>query len=404
MTASIGSSFSSTALALGLASTGCLLSPTDDMRVGSTTAALPFTGYATQASAQVQVRAWSFASHAMANVGAPVFASTSETAVDGGPLFSWTASRTLAPSFWRTGPAGGQCAGVGATVTQGGSTYNAMTVESSWADCWEQNPSVGGFASNCASNHSPAAKLYTTDWGSITVAQSLLDLAGLVATSQITLTLDNFTPTAYQFCSPSHPELCPPGGGGDPETWKFFAPNAASLTRTGSPPVTFSIVPSRHDPMTIYIDNLISNRFDFTTRGDRFVIGINFETAGPEIRMNCIRNAACAFVDGRTIELDTPRAELSFALITDASDRIVFSDVVATFTTSTTGSDATEAATAIGAAMTEKLTGEPAIRSGVASAIDAVLRQSAGLSASFPIDGVTVGSGSVRVRPGCLLD
>src|SRR5690242_15422030 len=117
-------------VALALATTtGCMLSPTDDGRVTSTTAPLPFYGYVTQPSVPVQVRAWDYSAHAMASIGPAVMSTTSPTSVDGGPLYSWSASRLLAPQFWRTGPAGGQCAAVGARTTISGSTHDVMRSE-----------------------------------------------------------------------------------------------------------------------------------------------------------------------------------------------------------------------------------------------------------------------------------
>ncbi|HSR98347.1 MAG TPA: hypothetical protein VLM79_14920, partial [Kofleriaceae bacterium] len=267
------------AIAIGLA--GCMLSPTDDGRVSSTTAALPFQGFTTEPGAPVQVRAWNYTTHAMANVGAPVPASASPFNIDGGPLYSWSASQTLSPAFWRTGPGGAQCAAVGAQTTISSGTYNVISVEQDWADCFNEHPSAGDFFSHCAASNSPVAKIYTNSWGPVSVDQNALNVAGIIASSQNSLRLDNFTPTQGQFCNASNPAGCPPGLGGDPETYQFFNPNASSLTQTGMAPLMFSITPSRNDPMTVYIDNMASNRIDFTTSGNRFLLGINFESAAP---------------------------------------------------------------------------------------------------------------------------
>lgn len=391
----------STAVALG--ATGCMLSPTDDGRVSSTTAALPFEGFTTQAGAPVQIRAWDFTANAMANVGAPVAAGTAPTAVDGGPLYYWSASRSLPARFWRNGPGGGQCAAVGAQTTVSGGTYNVITVEPDWGDCFNENPSVGGFFDHCQSNNSPVAKIYTNSWGPVTIDQSLLNVAGLVASSQITLTLDNFTPVRGQFCNTGNPGGCPEGLSADPETYQFFAPNASSLTRTGQPPLVFSITPSRHAPMTIYIDNMMSRSLDFTTSGSRFVLGINFETAEPEIRMNCIRDGFCLALGDPPLELEGPRATISFALGLQ-NGQVVFTDASATFTTTSTSGDAMSAAAAIGAAMTDKINNVPAIHSAIGAALDAVIRQTAGLTAAFSIDAISIGGGLIQVRPGCPLD
>jgi hypothetical protein len=387
------------AIAIGLA--GCMLSPTDDGRVASTTAALPFQGFTTEPGAPVQVRAWNYTTHGMADVGAPVSASTSPFNIDGGPLYSWSASRTLPAAFWRSGPGGAQCAAVGAQTTISSGTFNVISVEPDWGDCFNEHPEVGDFFSHCAASNSPVAKIYTNSWGPVSVNQGALNVAGIIASSQISLRLDNFTPTQGQFCNASNPAGCPPGLGADPETYQFFNPNASSLTQSGMPPLTFSITPSRNDPMTVYIDNMASNGIDFTTSGNRFLLGINFESASPEIRMNCIRNFICGFVGNPTLEVDSARVVLSFALAAQGG-RVVFTDVTATMTTSSTG-DSVSAANGIAAAMADKLTNEPSIRAAVGTALDSIIRQSAGLSA-FPIEGISIGGGLISVRPGCPMD
>jgi hypothetical protein len=392
----------STIAAFAIGSASCMLTPTDDGRVASTTAALPFEGFTLEPGAPVQIRAWNYASNAMANIGVPVAASMSPFNIDGGPLYSWSALRTLPAAFWRTGPGGAQCAAVEAQTTLSHGTYNAISVEQDWGDCFNEHPSVGEFFSNCASSNSPVAKIYTNSWAPVTVTQSQLNLAGLIASSQITLTLDNFTSTQGQFCHPSTPGGCPPGLGGDPETYQFYNPNASSLTQSGSPPLRFSITPSRRDPMTVYIDNLRSTSLDFTTSGNRFVLGINFESTDPEIRMNCIRNFICGFVGNPTLEVDSARAVLSFALAVE-DGRIVYTNVTATVTTSSPSGDSISAANSIATAMADKLNNEPSIKSAVATAIDSVIRQSAGLTA-FPVEGIGIGGGTIQVRAGCPLD
>lgn len=70
-------------LALG----GCLLSPTDDGRVTSTTAPLPFNGYLLEARAPAYVRAWNHTTHQMEDVGAPVLSGDLGYSVEGGQEF-----------------------------------------------------------------------------------------------------------------------------------------------------------------------------------------------------------------------------------------------------------------------------------------------------------------------------
>lgn len=386
---------------LALSLTGCMLSPTDDGVVSSTTAPLPFNGYLTTPAAPVFVRAWNYTANRMEDIGAQVLSHTSPLNVSGGPLYYWEANRVLPPQYWRTGPGGGQCASVGAQTISDGSRYNTVTVEEDWANCWNENPSVGGFFNNCASEDAPVAKLYTESWGDVTINQSLLNLAAAVAGSQISLIFDNHTATRGQFCSDANPGGCPPGLSADPQTYNFYQPNASSIAQMGNPPMTFSITPTRQDPLTIYIDDLRSQSLSLTTSGSRFVLGINFESAGPEIRMDCIRNAGC-FLYPSTMELDTPRASISFALNLQAG-RVTYGDAQATFTTTSTGSNEQSAAAAIGAAMTDKLNNDPNIKASVAAALDAVLRQTANLG-GLTMDSLTIGGGTVRIRPGCGMD
>jgi hypothetical protein len=150
--------------------------------------------------------------------------------------------------------------------------------------------------------------------------------------------------------------------------------------------------------MTVYIDDLRSRTLRFSTSGDRFTLTIDFEADGPELRMNCIRDGWC-FLYPSSMELDTPRAVISFGLQL-AAGRVTYSDATATFTTSSTDGNAISAATAIGAAMADKLNNEPSIKAAVAAALDSVIRQTANLG-NLTMDGLTVGGGVVRVRPGC---
>ena len=166
-------------------------------------------------------------------------------------------------------------------------------------------------------------------------------------------------------------------------------------------PLTFSITPSRNDPMTVYIDNMASSSIDFTTSGSRFLLGISFESAGPEIRMNCIRNFICGFVGNPTLEVDSARAVLSFALAAEAG-RVVFTDVTVTVTTSSTG-DSVSAANGIATAMADKINNEPAIKAAVSTALDSIIHQTAGLS-GLPIEAISIGGGRISVRPGCPMD
>ena len=234
-------------------------------------------------------------------------------------LFRWSTNLSLASRFWRNGPVAGQCAVVGGRATVDGVARDVMTVESDWGSCYNDNPSASEFYAECGSNNNPLAKLYTRTWAPVTVSSGTLGLAGFIASPDFAITLDNYTPTAYEFCDFDTPAGCPVGGASDPETWNYYRPNGSSLTFAGST-MTFSIPPSRNDPMTIYLDDMSNvaatgTRLSFRTAGNRFILRINFEANGPEIRMNCIRNGLCAILNGQTRDL-TPTlfAEMSFVL------------------------------------------------------------------------------------------
>jgi hypothetical protein len=381
---------------------GCVLSPTDDQRVSSTADRLTFSGLTPEANAPVRARAWDFTANAMRYVGPVVRSSTTPSVVPGTtPLYGWSVYRTLEPRFWRSGPAGGSCAVFGAAATVGGRVFDAITVEPNWTDCWNANPTARGFYESCSSSNSPVAKIYTRDWGSVPVSQLLLDFAGAEASSEVVLTLDNYTPYAYQHCNSSNPDGCPPGLSADPQTYKYYNPNASSIAQGTDPPLTFSITPTRSEPMTIYIDDMWSEALAFSAVGSRFILDIDFEAGGVEIPMDCIRNVACAFVS-REIDFPDPRARLGFTL-TVQGGRVTYTGVSTDFTTGSASSDAALVAAAIGAEMTAMLTDHAGIREAVSDMLDTVIRRTAGLG-PFTLEGVNISGGSLRVLPGCPMD
>lgn len=391
------------ALAILTFATGCILGPTDDQRVASSTAPLTFEGYHLNASGQVQLRAWNYSTHAMADLGLPVTAAASPSYTFERDIFGWSATRTLGPSFWKAGPVAGRCAVIGGTTAVSGKTYNLYTFEQDWASCFVANPTVGGFTANCTSNHSPVANIYTTDWATRLVTASALTTTATLASAFITINFDNFTPNPFEFCNSSNPAGCPNGDGSDPETWKFFAPNASFIRQNvpGSPAtmMNFSINPSRSGPSTVYIDNMRSNSLGLRVDGNDFILRIGFEAAGVEIRTNCIRDGLCASIDGRTIDFTAPVAEIRFRLAV-VNDKVVYTSAVASFSS---GVGATDAENSIAAAITEKLTADASIHASVNDALDGLIRQAAGFG-NFPVDSIIPSGTGLVVRPACIRD
>jgi hypothetical protein len=381
---------------------GCMLAPTDDGYVSSTSAALPFSGMHTEPGAPVQVEAWNYSTNAFAPVGASVRSATERSAWVDEPVFPWSTSLVLGPSFWRVGPRSGSCAVVGATSDVGGSTYPLLTVERDWIGCWGRTGNVGRFAASCTSDHTPHAMIYTRDWTPIEVTAEQLQVAGAIASTQVVLMIDNFTPNAYEFCSGATPEGCPNVVSPDPETYKFYKPGGSFL-RTGDATMTFSVTPIRQDgkPYTTYIDDLRSSGIDFRVSQTRFILGIDFETVGTELRFDCIRNGICGTHNPGSGELAAPRAELQFQLETN-SGRIRYREVSVTFTLGA-GSDP-DRAVAIGDVMTRMLREDANIRSAISNALDVVLRTTSGVTDAYPLRGIALTETSVILDPACPMD
>lgn len=402
------------AVAGAAAMAGCMLGPTDGERVTSTAAQLPFNGYDTEANGQVQVKAWDFSAHALAQVGPTVRADSSGITPAGGlTLYAWSNPQVLPARFWHAGPGGGSCAVISPQTTHAnGTTYNMITVDDDWAACWNADPNTADFYNNCRSAHSPLALLYTEDWGNVVVGNSPSDwnTVNLLASAGVHITFDNYTPNAFSFCSDSTPAGCPqnlPAGyPTDANTYKFFQPNASSISTsmTGAASTyTFSINPSRQDPMTIYIDNMVSRSVDFHVANGKLVFGINFTDTGPEIRMNCINNFFCGILDGRTITFASPRAEITFGL-TLVGGRVQFTDVSTTFATGNTDADSISAGNAIAAAITQNLTGDANIRASVNAALDTVVHMAGRLGFIGPtlaIESLSLSGSTMTIQPAC---
>jgi hypothetical protein len=393
---------------------GCMLGPTDGERVSSTSEVLDFYGYDNEASGLVQVSGWDFTTHALAPIGPAVRADTSGiTPAGGNTLYEWSASQALAPRFWHAGPAGGSCAIVRPRTTHAdGNTYDMITVDDDWADCWDGDPNTSHFYENCRSAHSPLAMLYTNDWGNVTVGANPGDwsLVNALASGGIHITFDNFQPVAFADCNDNNPAGCPQGLPAgyptDANTYKFFLPDGGSIVAPmmgATTPYMFSINPVRQDPMTIYIDNMQSSSIDFHVANGKLVLGINFTDSGPELRMNCINNFICAFVDGTTITFAAPRAEVTLGLAV-VGGHVQYTDVSTTFTTGNSDSNSIAAAAAIAQAITAHLSTDAGIKTQLDGALDLVVRVVGRLGLTPPelgLDALILAGNTMTVQPGC---
>lgn len=386
---------------------GCVLGPSDGASVADRSASIGFYGYAPEANASVQVRAWNFQTHRVEDVGP--LAHASPNALDpryfDDPTFEWSAPRALPNAYWRAGPNGGYCARIGARIQAYGAWQSAITVDSDWGSCYQRHRD-NSFYTACAGQSSPEARIYTRAWSALPISNAALALASVLAGRRLQIVIDNYTPTANEYCSADHLANCPADWKGVPqalvpETFKYYRPNASRLSADGAE-VRFSINPERRDPHTIYVDDIASRSVALSVVGNRLRLAISFETDGPEVRMNCIRNAQCFISDGTTIDVNSLSATLDFALQLDG-DAVGYSDVSVQVSASGDGR-ASLMADALRDNFADKLNHDAAVRHAVGSGLTGLLREMSGLDAAYPIAGIEVRDNAISVRPGCPRD
>ncbi|HEY4243661.1 MAG TPA: hypothetical protein VGM88_27800 [Kofleriaceae bacterium] len=393
-------------VALGLVG-GCMLGPTDNEQVAHKTDALYWTGYDTDATSTVGLLGWSWTSHSYTPFGVTMHPSSGGVTPAGGvTLYPWSSSQVVPSALWHAGPGGGSCAIVRSQTTHhDGTLYDLISVDDDWADCWNADPNTQHFYANCRASDSPLAHLYTSDWaGTAVVGAHPNDWLALntLASLLVTLNINDYTSTAYQYCNSGNPAGCPPGGAGDPETWKFYMPNGSSISAGMIGPggtTVFSIPPVRHPPDTVYLSGMNSTTIDFRVDSGKLVFGIDFADAGPEIITNCIRDASCFLRDHHTISFMTPRAEIWMTLAL-VGGQVHATNISTTFSTGNTDQDSIDAGNAIAAAFTTTLTTDPTIAAAFDGAVDQAVRVAAHLN-GLPIQSITLGGSTMSVAASC---
>lgn len=147
--------------ALTLASTpGCMLSPTDGETLATRQVPVDFEGFDTNPLSSVQVLVHNPSSNAFDPLTVTRTGNTPYS-YDGSTWYRWSISTSLPTSYWRLGRKGGYFAKVRSRRPGGSNLYS---VRSDWEDCQTDNPSVGAFTSNCTSDQSPNANIYTADF------------------------------------------------------------------------------------------------------------------------------------------------------------------------------------------------------------------------------------------------
>ncbi len=386
-------------LLIAFSTFGCMTWPMNGSIVADTNAPLSFGGYHIQSNTPVQVKAWNYNTNRMTNLGGTINSSRAGVVgVFDSPIYEWSGRRTLAPNYWRDGPNGGQCAVATASTVLSGRTYSIMTLDPDWGSCLSSNPTLGGFYSNCRSVNFPYAELFTPDWQPLEISEGTLGTAGILASRQVSIVLDNYTPTEFEFCSAATPAGCPTPTS-DPNTYKYYKPNGGAVTADGAS-LEFSIAPARENYMTVYIDEMASNRIQFSVEGtNTLVMQVDFESAGPEIRMNCIDNFICGFIGNPTLELGSPSAALRFPLIVRAGE-VTYNSATVAFT-ATGDSNVQNAASSIGIAMQDKINNDASVKSAISATLDGLLHQAGAFDAVYPISEVTVVGSGLRVKAGC---
>lgn len=73
---------------------------------------------------------------------------------------------------------------------------------------------------------------------------------------------------------------------------------------------TFTLMPFRSDPMTIYIQNLNKQRAAASAENRKIKIRIDFEQTELEIRTNCVENFGCAGIGNPNFNIERPAIEV----------------------------------------------------------------------------------------------
>lgn len=140
---------------------GCMLEPADGKLVSNTATPITFAGYTDQDSETVVIE---YAVGARWQELTRTDTSSSVSLTESGShFFSWSASQILPPAAWTAGTTG-SFAKVRSHVTRSGNHHNLTSFRTDWSACWATNSDVGRFISNCSSDNSPFAYIYTRNY------------------------------------------------------------------------------------------------------------------------------------------------------------------------------------------------------------------------------------------------
>lgn len=140
---------------------GCMLDPADGKLVSSTGTPINFAGYTDQSNETVNIEyAVGSGWVRLARTDTATLVSLRASDMD---LYSWGISRTLPSEAWTAGTTG-SFAKVRTYIMRSGAHRNLISFRTDWSTCWADNSEIGSFISNCSSDNSPFAYIYTRDY------------------------------------------------------------------------------------------------------------------------------------------------------------------------------------------------------------------------------------------------
>ena len=156
--------------------------------------------------------------------------------------------------------------------------------------------------------------------GTETIEASDFRAGAALAGALTEVTIDNYTPNAFEFNADNTFKFHRPDGG------RFRIDDLGGLI-AGAPDVSFNVAASRSNPYTIYLDDMRSQSVTYSAASGRFIVDVAFESGGTEVWANCIENIQC--VGDPNMHLQN--ANMRLELIIGAGDQLI-DRVEATFT------------------------------------------------------------------------
>jgi hypothetical protein len=138
---------------------GCTVTPYDGKYVGTRSSSIAFGGYAENPNSPMTVQAWNPSTNSFATVGTGYTANSPTTTVDGVNMYEWNTTFAVSNTYWL--PA---YAGYYARMRVMNGTGTTVTVNQDWYSCFNNDPHLVAFSTNCQSAHSPELQIRTNDF------------------------------------------------------------------------------------------------------------------------------------------------------------------------------------------------------------------------------------------------